>query len=157
MVWVTSFWVQTWFTHSLLLITRTKSRTETALTSKVPNLFPELHTDQLKEAGTCTFFTFVPSLSAGGCLKVGHRAAGPRGREGGRLSELSKDFPSSSSPGVAVVAHTPLLTVSPAVLSWLSRAAGYCGVCISLPDPFSRAKKKKSLCGATWNKWFSVQ
>lgn len=135
------------------MITPTESRSEAALTFKVPNLFPELHTEQFREAGTHTFFTFFPPPVTLSRRLPKSRAPNSRTtREGGRLSELSKDFPSSSSSGVAVVAHAPLLTISPAVLSWPSRAAGYCGVCISLPDPFSRAKKKKSLCGATWNK-----
>lgn len=118
-VWVTSFSVQTCFTHSFLLITETKSRTETALTFKAPTsnlphkLFPELQAEEFKETGICTLFSFSVTLSR---RQSKSRAPNSRiTREWVRLSVSSNNFPTtSSSTCVATVALAPLLTDSAA-------------------------------------------
>lgn len=69
MGWVATFSFQTRFTSSLLSITQTKSRIETALMFKAPNLnlphkvFPELLTELLKKVGACTLSSLSVTLS----------------------------------------------------------------------------------------------
>lgn len=117
MVWVISFSVQTSFIHYFLLITQTKSRTETALIFKAPNLnpphklFPQLHTQEFKETNPCIFFCFSVTLSR----RQPKSRAWSSGTPGQwvRLSVPSNNFPTAqSSTCVAVVALTPLLTDS---------------------------------------------
>ena len=142
MVWVTSFSVQTCFTHSFLLITQTKSRTETALTLKAPNLnlphklFPELQAEEFKETDTCILFFFPVILSR---RHSKSRAPSNRTtREWVRLSVSSDNFPATrASTCMAVAALGPLLTDSAATFPthhtfWSKQG---CGVmkCLCIP------------------------
>lgn len=152
MVWVISFSVQTSFIHYFLLITQTKSRTETALMFKAPNpnlfhkLFPPLHAEELKETSPCTFFCFSVTLSRRQSKSRARTSRAPG--ECVRLSVLSSNSPNiRSSTCVAVVALTPLLKDSAVTDSWQplfpptapshpSRAAGVMeGLCIPLAQP----------------------
>lgn len=115
MVWVTSFSVQTRFTHSFLFKTQNKSRTETAPMFKASNLklprklFPEHQAEQFKETGTCTLFSFSVTLS--GRQQKSRAPSSRTTREWVRLSVSSNNLPTTSSPAcVAVVASAPFLT-----------------------------------------------
>lgn len=114
MVWVISFSIQTSFIHYFLLITQTKSRTETALMFQAPNpnllhkLFPQLHAEEFKETSPCTFFCFSVILSRRQSKSRARTSRTPG--ECVRLSMLSSNFPNiRSSTCTAVVALAPLL------------------------------------------------